>query len=57
MDPQTKFHQFQAYNSVLLAENVQKLKAAVENDENKNLSLSQNLDSKSIISWAISALN
>ena len=41
MDPQTKLHQFQAYNSVLSAENAQILKAAVEDDENKNLTLSQ----------------
>jgi len=34
MDPQTKLHQFQAYNSVLSAENAQILKAAVDNDEN-----------------------
>lgn len=35
MDPQTKLHQFQAYNSILSAKNTQILKAAVENDKSK----------------------
>jgi len=44
MDPQTKFHRFKAYhNSVLTEEKAQILKAYVESDDNKNLTLSQKL--------------
>jgi len=43
MDSKTKLHQFKAYNSVLTEENAQILKACVEDDSNKNLTLSQKL--------------
>jgi len=43
MDPSTKLHQFKAYNSVLSVENAQALQAWVEDDDNKNLTLSQKL--------------
>jgi len=43
MDPNTKLHQFKALNSVLSAEKAQALQAWVEDDDNKNLTLSQKL--------------
>jgi len=43
MDSKTKLHQFKAYNSVLTEENAQILKACVEDNSNKNLTLSQKL--------------
>ena len=43
MDPNTKLHQFKAYNSVLSVENAQALQVWVEDDDNKNLTLSQKL--------------
>jgi len=43
VDAQTKLHLFKVYNSVLTTANAQMLKAHVEADDNKNLSLSQKL--------------
>ena len=43
MDPNIKLHQFKAYNSVRSVENAQALQAWVEDDDNKNLTLSQKL--------------
>ncbi len=43
MDPNTKLHQFKAFNSVLSVGNAQELQAWVEDDDNRNLTLSQKL--------------
>ncbi len=54
LNPNTRLHQFKAFNSVLSVENVQALQAWVEGHDNRNLGLRvRNFGSSYIVSWDI----